>query len=580
LNNINAVLADTKRYLETSIRGKYVDNFGKDALPSEQWAKEVFTSIDGMIEIGKQFDSPQEQAAFTQALIDNKALHLLDENGLAVLTSMVQNLPPETANRLLGTMAGFDEGFAKALTDNGAVLTRKGIAAKATDGSKADAEQLGADAIEFLDKGYLPEVFTLFKEASTRAGYTVVDEASFRTIIGNNVDQIIKITNSDPEARTEMADFLTSDIQQTHSLIEQNLPTDFDLVFNSAGTFSLVYTGQGNPNKSRAEAAMSRDAFVAAETKKAEAALPDGMSLSALNSKLATLAILGPLGKEVQGAVGILNQPEAPTKSKSTGGRVPKGRGRGGVGERLGIDFAGMESEAGLPSGYLDKVATIESGGDPNAQNPGSSAGGLFQQIDSNAAAYGVANRFDPIQSTEGAVKFATENMSYLSKVLGREPTGGELYLAHQQGPGGAAKLLSNPDELAVNIVGADAVRLNGGNDNMTAGEFANIWISKYNGSRGQMTGSYRASEAPPSVAIDSKGVEVPDSTKGSVAPTAGIETTALTFESPEVQQVIEAAKESPEEAVKLAKEMLAGKPIDPSIKALIEALVKIGERA
>ena len=52
-----------------------------------------------------------------------------------------------------------------------------------------------------------------------------------------------------------------------------------------------------------------------------------------------------------------------------------------------------------------------------------------------------------------------------------------------------------------------------------------------------------------------------------------------LSFESPEVQQIAEKATSAPEEAIAMAKEILA-KPMDPSIKALIEALVRIGERA
>lgn len=575
LSNINAVLADTKRYLSTTLNQKYANTFGSDTLASEQWNKEVFSSIDGMVEIGKQFDSPQEQAAFTKALIETEMYKRLDDAGLAVTMRMIEVLPPDTANRLLGTIAGFDEKFANALTGEGSVLGRKGIAQKVNDGSVADAEQLGQDTVEFLDKGYLPEVFTLFKEANAKAGFTVTDEASFRAIIGQHAEEIIKHTNSDPEARTEMSQFLVSDIQGTLSTIESALPTDFDLVVNSQGNFSLVYTGTGPV--SRAQAAMGRDAYIAAEMKKAKEALPDGVSIESLNSKLSTLNVLGPLGKEVQEAIGILNKPEEKPKAKSTGG-PPKGRGRGRIGESLGIDFETYESEASLPSGYLEKVAMIESGGNPNAKNPASSATGLFQQIDSNAAAYGVVDRTDPVQSTEGAVRFAVENKNYLTKVLGREPSGGELYLAHQQGPGGAAKLLSNPSALAVDIVGLDAVRLNGGDANMTAGEFANIWISKYNGSRGQTVPSSGASEAPISVAIDNPAVGVPESVKGSVASTDSLSVGTLTFDSPEVQQLIERAKASPEEAVKVAKELLA-KPIDANIRALIEALVKVGER-
>ena len=143
----------------------------------------------------------------------------------------------------------------------------------------------------------------------------------------------------------------------------------------------------------------------------------------------------------------------------------------------------------GVNPDAMTAIAKIESGFNPSAQNPNSSAGGLFQQIDSNARAYGVSDRFDPVQSAEGAARFAQENTRTLRNVLGRDPSAGELYLAHQQGPGGASRLLRNPNARAADVVGADAVRLNGGTLDMTAGEFANIWINKAERALGQVSG-------------------------------------------------------------------------------------------
>lgn len=138
----------------------------------------------------------------------------------------------------------------------------------------------------------------------------------------------------------------------------------------------------------------------------------------------------------------------------------------------------------GVDPAALARIAWIESKGNPKAKNPASSAGGLFQFVDSTAAQYGLADRFDPVQAADAAARLARDNAGHLRKVLGRDPTAGELYLAHQQGAGGAAKLLRNPGARAVDVVGADAVRLNGGNADMTAGDFANLWISKAGGGR------------------------------------------------------------------------------------------------
>jgi hypothetical protein len=150
----------------------------------------------------------------------------------------------------------------------------------------------------------------------------------------------------------------------------------------------------------------------------------------------------------------------------------------------LGLDFSTLEAENGLPQGYLERTAFIESRGDPSAKNPKSSAGGLFQFIDSTAKQYGVKDKFDPVQATDGAVDVAVDNMRTLTAALGREPTAAELYLAHQQGGAGARRLLTNPTAKAVDIVGAEAVRLNGGDANMTAGEFASLWLDKFNNTK------------------------------------------------------------------------------------------------
>lgn len=149
-------------------------------------------------------------------------------------------------------------------------------------------------------------------------------------------------------------------------------------------------------------------------------------------------------------------------------------------------NFGTLESQYGLPDGYLARTYQIESGGNPNAQNPNSSAGGGFQFIDSTAKAYGLIDKTDLVASADAAARLARDNAAALRGVLGRDPTAAELYLAHQQGGGGASALLSNPNARAVDVVGADAVRLNGGDPNMTAGEFANLWLGKFGGGQAQ----------------------------------------------------------------------------------------------
>lgn len=136
---------------------------------------------------------------------------------------------------------------------------------------------------------------------------------------------------------------------------------------------------------------------------------------------------------------------------------------------------------SGLDPNVMVRIAQIESGLNPNAKNPNSSASGLFQFINSTGRQYGLTNPFDAEQNTAAAMRFTSDNVSGLKRMLGRDPTPGEIYLAHQQGLGGAKQLLANPDVPAARLVGEKAVTLNAGNSGMSARDFAGLWDNKMN---------------------------------------------------------------------------------------------------
>ena len=145
----------------------------------------------------------------------------------------------------------------------------------------------------------------------------------------------------------------------------------------------------------------------------------------------------------------------------------------------IGDLIAAAARRNGVDPATLTAIGKIESGLNPAARNPRSSAGGLFQFIDSTAQRYGLTNKFDAGASADAAARLTRDNAAFLARALGRQATPGELYLAHQQGAGGAASLLRDPSVPAAQVVGARAVSLNGGTPGISAGDFAAKWTNK-----------------------------------------------------------------------------------------------------
>ncbi len=150
------------------------------------------------------------------------------------------------------------------------------------------------------------------------------------------------------------------------------------------------------------------------------------------------------------------------------------------AGDKSGVDFD-----------YLVQTALRESSFNPNAKAQTSSAVGLFQFIEStwlevmklegDRLGYGnyvqaieqdsngkfsiqnsalrnevLALREDPQVSADLAAAFTRRNGEYLSDKFGRNPSPGELYIAHFLGARGAERMfnagLSNPDQIAAEI--------------------------------------------------------------------------------------------------------------------------------
>lgn len=200
---------------------------------------------------------------------------------------------------------------------------------------------------------------------------------------------------------------------------------------------------------------------------------------------------------------------------------------------------------AGIDPDYMVRMAQIESSGNPNAKAAGSTASGLFQFISGTWKKYGTGDVFDPDANTEAAIRLTRANMDGLSRALGRTPEPWELYLAHQQGLGGAIKLLTNPDAPASSLVKAKAITQNGGRLDMTAREFAGLWQQKFGGTPAGAVGPAGAPGqvtttpatvpvAPPEPSTGEPGEATVPPASGAAAQAPGAGSVGGVFQAPE----------------------------------------------
>ncbi|WP_350334748.1 transglycosylase SLT domain-containing protein [Coralliovum pocilloporae] len=152
------------------------------------------------------------------------------------------------------------------------------------------------------------------------------------------------------------------------------------------------------------------------------------------------------------------------------------------ISDRIESAFRAASETTGTNFDFLLETAKRESNFDPQAKASTSSAAGLFQFIEStwletlkengSRLGYGdfadkiakksngkyvvpnrddreavLALRFNPEASAKLAGAYAEGNGNYLRKQLDRNPSAGELYIAHFLGPGGGARLIKAADQ-------------------------------------------------------------------------------------------------------------------------------------
>lgn len=163
--------------------------------------------------------------------------------------------------------------------------------------------------------------------------------------------------------------------------------------------------------------------------------------------------------------------------------------------------------------GLANQIISVESGGDPNARNPRSTATGAGQFIEgtwlamlakhrpdiTGSRADLLALRSNADLSKEMTDAYASDNAASL-RAAGLPVTPGTTYLAHFAGPQGAVGLLNNPQASAASIMGARAVEANPFLAKMTAADVA-AWADRKMGGASaapmSMAGPRAATPAP-----------------------------------------------------------------------------------
>ena len=120
------------------------------------------------------------------------------------------------------------------------------------------------------------------------------------------------------------------------------------------------------------------------------------------------------------------------------------------------------------------RIAGVESGGKATAQNPRSTAGGLFQVIDDTWSRYGgkPGMKMNADENIRVGTDIIADNAGQLRKAFGREPQGHEVYAAHFFGPTTAKKVLAaNPDQPLASLLSQDVLNANPQLKGKTAGQ-------------------------------------------------------------------------------------------------------------
>ncbi|MBL0011030.1 MAG: transglycosylase SLT domain-containing protein [Nitrosomonas sp.] len=123
------------------------------------------------------------------------------------------------------------------------------------------------------------------------------------------------------------------------------------------------------------------------------------------------------------------------TSAANTSANIP-----GGMPQEIRDKISTQAEKHGLDPVMMQKIAAMESGGNPNAISK-TGALGLYQFTGQTASGVGIKNRFDVDQNIEGGMKLTVQNMAMLKK-SGLPVTAENIYMMHQLGPSAAQEII------------------------------------------------------------------------------------------------------------------------------------------
>jgi hypothetical protein len=446
LKNFPMVLQDTRNFLAKSFRDQYTKQFGKDGgLPPKELEERVLASVDALIKVTEQFDSPEEIANALQSFTESRIWENASKQGLDGAIWALKNLP---ADQTLPLRTGeLGEKISRFILDSaGNPASPEQIRKNLEAASTAEAEDMSKRIATFGPVNR--ELFEAQKASLARSGKDLVDWATFNKILAVGSGWMSTEANNDPQFRQDTQDWFMADIQKHAELIRRNLYPGTELSFQN-GRYVLIQTTPADETRVGGGSATPRTAIQITQDR-----LPKGVTVDDLNRKLSGLRTVKGFGQEVVDAVIEMEL-----------GAAPPGRILGGAGDDK------VKGSAGFDLLTPASLIRTESGGNWKAKNDveGSGGKGHFGRLQfsqgrlNEAKSAGVMPRGMTPQEflNNKEVQVAVENWHFkdiqrfaesndLTKYIGQSIKGvpvtmdGILAVAHLGGKGGLKKFLTS----------------------------------------------------------------------------------------------------------------------------------------